>query len=442
MFRKVLHFLADRRASIAPIFAFSLVPAMGMIGAAVDYTRASNVRSAMQAALDSTTLAMAQSAPAMNEAALKTAASNFFNAQFHRSDAKNVQLDTKYNTTNGSQLVMSASANVPARFMVIPGLNINSIPVSAESTTTWGNTRLRVSLVLDNTGSMASSGKMDALKAAAKGLLDQLKTAASNDGDVYVSVIPFAKDVNVGSGNKDAAWLTWGDDWDKTKYSCSKSRYTDKRSCQNNGGTWTAANHDQWTGCVTDRDQPYDTTNAVPSDANGGITRFPVEQYADCPVAMMPLSYNWDALKTKIDAMTPTGTTNTTVGLEWGWLSLSQTAPLNAPAEDPNFQYKRIIIFLTDGDNTENRWWSTFSDSPNYTYNAQSKIDARMSAACTNAKSDGVLVYTILVMQGSENLLKNCASSAGMYFKITQSNQLVTVFNQIGTQMSRLRVAK
>jgi hypothetical protein len=29
-----------------------------------------------------------------------------------------------------------------------------------------------------------------------------------------------------------------------------------------------------------------------------------------------------------------------------------------------------------------------------------------------------------------------------MYFKITQSNQLVTVFNQIGTQMSRLRVAK
>jgi hypothetical protein len=45
-------------------------------------------------------------------------------------------------------------------------------------------------------------------------------------------------------------------------------------------------------------------------------------------------------------------------------------------------------------------------------------------------------------MQGSENLLKNCASSPSMYFKITQSNQLVTVFNQIGTQMSRLRVAK
>jgi hypothetical protein len=65
-----------------------------------------------------------------------------------------------------------------------------------------------------------------------------------------------------------------------------------------------------------------------------------------------------------------------------------------------------------------------------------------MSAACTNAKNEGIIVYTILVMQGSEKLLKDCASSPSMYFKITQSNQLVTVFNQIGTQMSRLRVAK
>ncbi len=182
---------------------------------------------------------------------------------------------------------------------------------------------------------------------------------------------------------------------------------------------------------MVDRDKPYDTTNAAPSDANGGATRFPTEQYADCPVALMPLSYDWTALKTKIDAMTPTGNTNTTIGLEWGWHSLTAGAPLNAPAEDPKYTYKKFIIFLTDGDNTQNRWDSD-----------QAKIDARMSAACTNAKNEGIIVYTILVMAGSENLLKNCASSPSMYFKITQSNQLVTVFNQIGTQMSRLRVMK
>ncbi len=67
------------------------------------------------------------------------------------------------------------------------------IPICAESVTTWGNTRLRVALALDNTGSMASSGKMDALKKAAKGRIDQLKTAATKDGDAYVSIIPFSQ---------------------------------------------------------------------------------------------------------------------------------------------------------------------------------------------------------------------------------------------------------
>ena len=61
----------------------------------------------------------------------------------------------------------------------------------------WGNTRLRVALVLDNTGSMSSAGKLTALKTATTSLLGQLQTAAAKDGDVYVSIIPFVKDVAV-----------------------------------------------------------------------------------------------------------------------------------------------------------------------------------------------------------------------------------------------------
>lgn len=38
--------------------------------------------------------------------------------------------------------------------------------------------------VLDNTGSIADDGKMDALKTATKNLLTQLKAAATTDGDV------------------------------------------------------------------------------------------------------------------------------------------------------------------------------------------------------------------------------------------------------------------
>jgi hypothetical protein len=63
--------------------------------------------------------------------------------------------------------------------------------------------------VLDTTGSMASAGKIDAMKTATKNLIDQLKDAATNPGDVYVSIVPFSRDVNAGSGNSTADWIDW-----------------------------------------------------------------------------------------------------------------------------------------------------------------------------------------------------------------------------------------
>ena len=38
---------------------------------------------------------------------------------------------------------------------------------------------------------------------------------------------------------------------------------------------------------------------------------------------MMPLSTDWTALNAKIDAMTPTGNTNVTIGMQMAWQTLS-----------------------------------------------------------------------------------------------------------------------
>ena len=65
---------------------------------------------------------------------------------------------------------------------------------------------MRVALVLDNTGSMADNGKITAL-VAHNNLLTQLSSAATTNGDVYVSIIPFVKDVNLGSSNYTASWI-------------------------------------------------------------------------------------------------------------------------------------------------------------------------------------------------------------------------------------------
>src|SRR5262249_41126038 len=150
---------------------------------------------------------------------------------------------------------------IPTKFMGALGFPV--INISSTAAVNWSNSRLRVALVLDNTGSMASSGKMTALKTAAHNLLTQLQSAAQVSGDVYVSIIPFGKDVNVGASNYSASWIDWTD-WEKVNGTCSKSSYTSKSSCQNHSGVWTPKSHDTWNGCVTDRDQNFDTLNTAP----------------------------------------------------------------------------------------------------------------------------------------------------------------------------------
>ncbi len=107
------------------------------------------------------------------------------------------QVTATYTTTGGSQIIVTATANVKTNFMGLMG--ISQLKIGVDSQIKWGNTKLRVALVLDTTGSMARRRQDDALKTATKGLLDQLKSAAAKDGDVYVSIIPFRKDVNVGA---------------------------------------------------------------------------------------------------------------------------------------------------------------------------------------------------------------------------------------------------
>ena len=81
--------------------------------------------------------------------------------------------------------------------------------ITATGEVVWGIKKLNLALALDNTGSMASSGKMTALKEAAHNLLNTLKKAEKTPGDVKVSIIPFAVDVNVGTDNVNASWIDW-----------------------------------------------------------------------------------------------------------------------------------------------------------------------------------------------------------------------------------------
>ena len=423
---QLMRFFRDRAGGVAPIFAGAAIPIVSLVGAAVDYSRANSLKASLQSALDSTALAVTKNAANASPEQFNTDASTYFQGIFKNQSAQNLQVNAVYESVPGPRVVVTASAVIKTTFLNIPGIGIPQIAVSASATSAWSNARLRVALALDNTGSMAQSGKMPALKTATHNLLNQLQAAAQQDGDVHVSIIPFSKDVNVGASNHNASWV------DFTKWDQKNGQWTGcTKGCGSwGGGTWVPASHDTWNGCVMDRDQNNDTNNTAPV-AGSNSTKFPAEQFGSCPVQLMPMTYDWTALHARVDQMYPAGNTNQTIGLQWAWQSLSHTDPLNAPAKDPNYQYKDIIILMTDGLNTENRWSQS-----------QGAVDLRTQKACDNIKAAGITLYTVLVMAGNSTLLQGCATDANKYFVVNDANQLITTFNAIGGQLAKLHIAK
>src|SRR5215813_1600477 len=100
-------FLEDRSASVMPLLALAAIPIVGLIGASVDYSRAAAVQSAMQAAADSTSLAMAKGAASLNANQLQTNAEAYFNALFTRTDAATPSLSVSYSTNGGSRVLVT-----------------------------------------------------------------------------------------------------------------------------------------------------------------------------------------------------------------------------------------------------------------------------------------------------------------------------------------------
>jgi Putative Flp pilus-assembly TadE/G-like len=388
-------FFRSERGNVAIIFALTALPLIAMVGGAIDFSRAYTAKVALQTALDSTALMLAKEAATDTATQLQANAQKYLLANFKHAETKNVQVTASYITAGGSQVVVSGTGTEPTSFLQV--LGFKTLDIGGSSTAKWGMSRLRVALVLDNTGSMAMYGKLTALQTATKNLLSQLQSAAATNADVYVSIVPFVKDVNVGASNYGASWIDWTD-WNANNGTCGGWAWgggwgwgwgggvSAQSSC---GSTWTPGNHNTWNGCITDRGNSngpasgnYDTNVIAPSTGNAP-TLYTAEQYSACPQAVKGLSYDWSGMTWLVNNMTANGTTNQAIGLQMGWLSLVGGGPFTAPAMDPNYAYQQVIILLTDGLNTQNRWFTN-----------QASIDARQQLTCNNIKAAGITLYT------------------------------------------------
>jgi Flp pilus assembly protein TadG len=216
--RNARAFVRAKRGNVAMMFGIAAVPLMIAVGAGVDFFRAAMVKNAMNEAIDAAALAIG-STPGLTQTTAKSLAQQYFDANYTAdvtSFGKPQITAFNYDSTKGT-VSITVTDQMPATVLKVAGYT--QVPISASSTVVWGQSKIWVSLVLDSSGSMAqgdsSGSKMDALQNAlttsSTGLLAILQNAASNAGDVQVSIVPFVKNVNMGTSNVNAAWLDWTD---------------------------------------------------------------------------------------------------------------------------------------------------------------------------------------------------------------------------------------
>lgn len=311
---------------------------------------------------------------------------------------------------------------------------------------------------------------MDAMKSAAQTLVDTLYGGQATLPNFWVSLVPYTATVNVGNTHFD--WLDPND------------LYFD-----NSPDPFLPS---VWKGCVEARATPLDMDDTVPSaapfnsyfyasdvdniwtpvDETNGATDDGTGPNLGCGPAITPLVEEYSTVTAAIaemEAWSRGGTTGN-LGLVWGWRNLSPS--WRGLWGDPNLPFDygtpgidKVVVILTDGQNQFYDWKSHTPNNGNgpngsdYTAygrltdfgyatldDARVEIDSRFTSICTAMKAQGILIYAITFgsspNSATQTLYSNCATKPAYYWHAPNNATLQTVFNEIGEQLSNLRIAE
>lgn len=408
-------FLEDRRGNIAMMFALAVVPVCGMVGLAVDFARMSAAKEQLQAAVDTAALSFSAASGTDDIADLEGKARAFL-VKAHAGNHAVLQSGARV-TRDGAAITITAEAVFRPSFASVLGQGERRIAASA--TSIIAERTIEVMLALDNTGSMGRLGKIEELRKASRSLVDVLAATSKKPGDVKIGLAPFDTQVKVTTAAANEPWL---------KYDAPELF------------GWQRTSPGSWGGCIIDRDAPHDASGVRP-DGSEAKKHLAVRCAGSSLARLAPLTDDFAGLKTSISAMQPNGCTNVTMGAVWGQTMLTPNAPLSAagPAK-PGLE--RYLILLTDGDNTQSRYTNGSCDNAN----SPALMDARTRAACADARAAGITLYTVQVIDGSDALMRDCASTdkngVKLYHKVDDAADLDGVFRKIAAEIGGVRLVR
>ncbi len=476
MFKK---YLKDTSGNMAAIFAVSAMALLIGVGAATDFSSASKLRSSYQSIADTATLAAARSGKT-TQADLLAVAQEFVAAHNVTGDT----LTTSLTLTPQGRVQVNVTGDYDTMIMGMFGMSHMGVTATAEAPLTTAEP-VNVALVLDVTGSM-SGAKLASLKTAAIDLIETLE-AFENDA-LKISVVPFARYVNVGLSRRSEVWLDVMPDWTETyadncsmvapvigQTNCRWETYpatpptppTPPGTCYNDGvpyscggsagspgspggTTWVcdpvygpeeevcytpgSSNH-KWHGCVGSRlGQWHENVEYVAGKKIPGLMN-----ETRCSEEILPLTNDLNSVKASISALTAGGNTYIPAGLSWGWRTLDVRAPLTEANGPYASSTQNVLILMTDGANTISK--------TGLTHEGNNVADANnvTEVLCDKISAAEIDVYTIaydITDTTTINLIKNCASAPAMFYDASNSAALQQAFHDIGQNLLKLRLTR
>jgi len=473
-----------RQAAILPMTAILMVPVMAAVGLAVDLSRGHLVESRMGRALDAAGLAAGR---IYFDEGMQADAKAYFALNFPDGTLGAV-VDPLRVEVRQDRLLLTATARLPTTFMRLLGRP--TLTVSTRAVVHREARGMELVLVMDNTGSMDSGGKITAMKAGARDLVEILYEGRETVPNFWVGLVPYSASVNIGAGQ--TAWLSghdsglfpdtapWkgcvearsprteqGEDWTATDRSDEPpvpatpvtatrmgpdgvARTVTTTAADNSRFRpyfWESAPDNDWRGLDVDERQSAKNSGRGPN--------------LGCGPAITPLQPSRASALAAIDQMQPwfRGGTMTNVGLAWGWRVLSPRwrglwpgTPPDRPGDYGDRLVDKVAVILTDGENQffnddytswGRRSWGRIGTTTSSTANDQ--LDTRMAEICTAMKDEGIILYTITFRvsdSGTRNLFASCASSPAHYFDSPSNEQLRETFRQIAGSLSNLRLAQ
>ena len=186
--------------------------------------------------------------------------------------------------------------------------------------------------------------------------------------------------------------------------------------------------------------------------------------------SILPMQTSSGALITKVNSLAANGWTNIHQGFMWGWRTISPKGPFRQGRPYDATDNAKVIVLMTDGQNTWNAQSNPINGSSYSAYGFYSNANGRLPAAnqnvtnetqsraamdaltleaCSNARNAGVVIYTIgfsgtydPIDQQGKDLLAACSGSPSRTFLTGSASGLQNAFAQIGDQIGKLRLTR